>query len=73
IAMASERSPKAHDDYLQTLRDDAFIKVAKDYNESVQPLLKVKQDFLVERSGNGSTSKPEKKKGKFLGIFPRPF
>ena len=71
-AMAAERSPKAHDDYLQTLRDDAFIKVAKDYSESVQPLLKVKQSFLVERAGDGSTSKPEKKKGKILGIFPKP-
>lgn len=72
LAMTSERSPKAHEDYLQKLRDDAFIKIAKDYNESVQPLLKVKQDFLVERSGDGSTRKPEKKKGKILGIFPRP-
>jgi peptidyl-prolyl cis-trans isomerase SurA len=72
LAMTSERSPKAHEEFLQKLRDDAFIKVAKDYNESVQPLLKVKQDFLVERSGDGSTSKPEKKKGKILGIFPRP-
>ena len=72
FAMAAERSPKAHEEYLQTLRDDAFIKVAKDYSESVQPLLKVKQNFLVERSGDGSTSKPEKKKGKFLGIFPKP-
>jgi len=71
-AMAKERSPKAHEDYLQTLRDDAFIKVAKDYSESVQPLLKVKQSFLVERAGDGSTSKPEKKKGKILGIFPKP-
>jgi peptidyl-prolyl cis-trans isomerase SurA len=71
-AMAKESSPKAHDEYLQTLRDDAFIKVAKDYSESVQPLLKVKQSFLVERAGDGSTSKPEKKKGKFLGIFPKP-
>jgi len=73
LAMTSERSPKAHEDYLQKLRDDAFIKVAKDYNESVLPLLKVKQDFLVERSGDGSTSKPEKKKGKILGIFPKPW
>jgi peptidyl-prolyl cis-trans isomerase SurA len=72
FAMAKERSPKAHDDYLQTLRDEAFIKVAKDYSESVQPLLKVKQSFLVERAGDGSTSKPEKKKGKILGIFPKP-
>jgi parvulin-like peptidyl-prolyl isomerase len=72
FAMAAERSPKAHEEYLQTLRDDAFIKVAKDYSESVQPLLKVKQNFLVERTGDGSTTKPEKKKGKILGIFPRP-
>ena len=72
LAMASERSPKAHEEYVQKLRDDAFIKVAKDYSESVLPLLKVKQDFLVERSGDGSTSKPEKKKGKILGIFPKP-
>ena len=72
LAMAAERSPKAHEEYLQTLRDDAFIKVSKDYSESVQPLLKVKQNFLVERTGDGSTSKPEKKKGKILGIFPKP-
>jgi parvulin-like peptidyl-prolyl isomerase len=71
-AMAAERSPKAHEDYLQALRDDAFIKVAKDYSESVQPLLKVKQNFLVERTGDGSTSKPEKKKSRILGIFPKP-
>ena len=70
--MAAERSPKAHEDYLQTLRDEAFIKVSKDYNESVQPLLKVKQNFLVERTGDGSTGKPEKKKSKILGIFPKP-
>jgi len=72
LAMTQERSPKAHEDYVQKLRDEAFIKVAKDYKESVQPLLKVKQDFLVERTGDGSTPKPEKKKGKFLGIFPKP-
>ena len=72
LAITAERSPKAHEDYLQKLRDEAFIKVAKNYSESVQPLLKVKQDFLVERSGDGSTPRPEKKKGKILGIFPKP-
>lgn len=72
LAMTSERSPKAHEAFLQKLRDEAFIKVAKDYSESVLPLLKVNQNFLVERSGDGSTPKPEKKKGKFLGIFPKP-
>ena len=72
-AITIERSPKAHDDYLQGLRDDAYIKIAKDYNDSVQPLLKIKQDFIVEKTGDDSTkAAPEKKKGKFLGIFPKP-
>ena len=73
-AITIERSPKAREDYVQKLRDDAFIKIAKNYNESVLPLLKIKQDFLVERTSDGS-GKPasEKKKGKILGIFPKPW
>jgi len=70
-AITIERSPKAHEDYLQTLRDDAYIKVAKDYSDSVLPLLKIKQDLIVEKTGDDK--KPtEKKKGKILGILPRP-
>jgi parvulin-like peptidyl-prolyl isomerase len=73
-AITMERSPKAHDDYLQGLRDDAYIKVAKDYSDSVLPLLKIKQDFLVERTSDGSEKKAtEKKKGKILGILPKPW
>ena len=72
-AITIERSAQAHEDYLQSLRDDAFIKIAKDYSDSVQPLLKIKQDFIVEKSGDDSTkAAPEKKKGRFLGIFPKP-
>ena len=71
--MTIERSPKAHDDYLQGLRDDAYIKVAKDYSDTVLPLLKIKQDFIVEKSSDdNSKAAPEKKKGRFLGIFPKP-
>jgi peptidyl-prolyl cis-trans isomerase SurA len=72
-AMTIERSPKAHEEYLQQLRDDAYIKVAKDYRDSVLPLLKIKQDFIVEKSSDDTNkAAPEKKKGKFLGIFPKP-
>jgi peptidyl-prolyl cis-trans isomerase SurA len=70
-AITRERSPKAHDDYLQSLRDDAYIKVSKDYGDSVLPLLKIKQDFIVEKTGD-EKKRPEKKKGKLLGIFPKP-
>jgi peptidyl-prolyl cis-trans isomerase SurA len=71
-AMTAERSPKAREDYLQTLRDDAYIKVAKDYSDAVLPQLKIKQDFIVEKTGDDSERKPQKKKGKLFGIFPKP-
>ena len=48
-----ERSPQAHEDYLQGLRDDAYIKVASSYRDAVMPLLKIKGDFIVEKSGDG--------------------
>lgn len=70
-AITIERSPKAHEDYLQNLRDDAYIKVAKDYGDTVLPLLKIKQDLIVEKTGDDKKP-PEKKKGKILGILPRP-
>jgi len=72
-AITAERSPKAREDYLQTLRDDAYVKVAKDYSDSVMPQLKLKQDLIVEKTGDDSDKKPEKKKGRILGIFPKPW
>jgi peptidyl-prolyl cis-trans isomerase SurA len=71
-AMTIERSPKAREDYLQGLRNEAYIKVAKDYQEGVAPLLKLKPEAVVITSGDGSVPEKKKGKGKFLKIFPRP-
>ncbi len=74
-AMTIERSPKERDDYLQNLRNEAYIKVSKDYSAAVMPLLKLKEEATVERTDDGSSAeKPSanKKKGKFLKIFPKP-
>lgn len=74
-AMTIERSPKERDDYLQSLRNEAYVKVSKDYSAAVMPLLKLKEEVTVERSDDGSSAeKPSanKKKGKFLKIFPKP-
>jgi len=37
--MTAEQSEKAHDDYMKSLRKDAYIKPADNYREVVQPLL----------------------------------
>lgn len=70
-AMTMERSQKAREDYLQGLRNEAYIKIAETYRAGVAPLLKLPPDTTIESSDN-SSPKPEKKKGKLLGIFPRP-
>lgn len=70
-AITIERTPKAREDYLQQLRDDAYIKIAAGYRDSVAPLLKLPPEQTADNSS--STEKPaEKKKGKFLGIIPKP-
>jgi parvulin-like peptidyl-prolyl isomerase len=71
--MTGERATKAREDYLQTLRNEAYIKIADSYHESVAPLLKLMPEVITETTGDGSV-KPEKKKGrgKFLKIFPKP-
>ena len=72
-AMTIERSPKAREDYLQGLRNEAYIKVAKDYQEGVAPLLNLKPEAVVITTGDGSAGPAKKKgKGKFLKIFPKP-
>ena len=40
-AMLGERSAKERDEYLQNLRNEAFIKVSDTYRASVEPLLKL--------------------------------
>jgi peptidyl-prolyl cis-trans isomerase SurA len=70
-AITIERGPKAREDYLQGLRNDAYIKISENYRAGVAPLLKLPPEPIAENS-DGSTTKPEKKKGKLLGIFPKP-
>jgi len=76
-AIAIEKSPKAHDEYLQKLRDEAYIKLAPNYTAGVLPLLKIKEEVAVDASESSSGSRPvgkeHKGKGKFLKIFPKPF
>ena len=40
-AITRERSPKAREDYLQELRNDAYVKIADTYRAAVEPLLKI--------------------------------
>ena len=40
-AMTRERSAKAREDYLQGLRNDGYVKIADNYRDAVQPLLKI--------------------------------
>lgn len=70
-AMTMERGTKAREEYLQGLRNDAYIKISENYKAGVAPLLKLPPEPIAENS-DSSTTKPEKKKGKLLGIFPKP-
>ena len=67
IAMTGEQSPKAREDYLQNLRNDAYVNVAANYKDAVLPLLKIVPPPAVTKR-----DQPDKKKGKILGIIPRP-
>jgi peptidyl-prolyl cis-trans isomerase SurA len=70
-AITIERGKKARDEYLQRLRNEAYIKLSENYFAAVAPLLNLAPEKTAENSGT-STAKPEKKKGKLLGIFPKP-
>jgi parvulin-like peptidyl-prolyl isomerase len=69
-AITIERSTKAREDYLQGVRNESYIKIADSYRDAVAPLLKLAPEKTAD---NSSAAKPvEKKKGKFLGIIPKP-
>jgi peptidyl-prolyl cis-trans isomerase SurA len=40
-AVTEERMQKAREEYLQNLRNDAFVKIADNYRAEVEPLLKI--------------------------------
>jgi peptidyl-prolyl cis-trans isomerase SurA len=65
-AITRERSAKAREDYLQSLRNDGYVKIAESYRAEVEPLLKIVPPAAITKKA------PDKKKGKFLGIIPKP-
>jgi peptidyl-prolyl cis-trans isomerase SurA len=74
-AITIERTAKQREDYLQNLRNEAYIKISENYRQTVAPLLKLDPAKMADNADvqTGSSAKPpEKKKGKLLGIFPRP-
>jgi peptidyl-prolyl cis-trans isomerase SurA len=71
-AITIERSPKHREEYLQGLRDDAYIKLSANYRDTVGPLLKLAPEKTADNSSTQTAKPEEKKKGKLLGIFPRP-
>jgi parvulin-like peptidyl-prolyl isomerase len=60
-AMTIERSPQARDDYMQSLRNEGYVKVAESYNAAVEPLLKLTRPAAAKTSSS-EKSKNEKKK-----------
>jgi peptidyl-prolyl cis-trans isomerase SurA len=72
-AITIERGAARRDEYLQTLRNEAYIKISDNYRAAVAPLLKLAPEKTAENSDSSTAGeKPEKKKGKLLGIFPKP-
>lgn len=57
--MLAERADKERQAYLQTLRDEAYIKINDNYRDQVAPFLKLKTQSAAE-----NTAKPDDKKGK---------
>ena len=67
-AMTEERIGKEREDYLQGLRNDAYVKIADTYRPSVEPLLKI----VPPAAATKRDPKKEKGRGKILGIIPKP-
>jgi peptidyl-prolyl cis-trans isomerase SurA len=71
-AITIERTPKERDEYLKNLRNDAYIKISENYRAAVAPLLNLPPEKTADNSGTSGRKPEEKKKGKLLGIFPKP-
>ncbi len=63
-AITIERSTPARDAYLQNLRNDAYISLAKDYQDSVLPLLKISPPSQASNTDSNQKSDKKKNKGK---------
>lgn len=60
-AMLMERQPQERDKYLQTLRNEAFIKVTDTYRAGVEPLLKLNQPATAKSADTTDDKKNNKK------------
>ncbi|HET9479563.1 MAG TPA: peptidylprolyl isomerase, partial [Pyrinomonadaceae bacterium] len=60
-AMLMERQPKEREAYLQTLRNEAFIKVTEAYSAGVEPLLKLNQPATAKSADKTEDKKNNKK------------
>jgi len=58
-ALLSERAPKEREEYLQKLRNEAFIKVSETHRAAVEPLLKITAPVAAK---SGDKDKDDKKK-----------
>ena len=59
-AILMERQPKERDAYLQTLRNEAFIKVTDTYRASVEPLLKIAAPVAAKGKEKNDEKKSKK-------------
>jgi parvulin-like peptidyl-prolyl isomerase len=59
-AMLMERQPKEREAYLQTLRNEAFIKVTDTYRASVDPLLKIAAPVAAKGKEKNDDKKSKK-------------
>ena len=59
-AILMERQPKEREDYLQKLRNEAFIKVAEAHRASVEPLLKLNKQPVAAKTGEKNDKKNKK-------------
>jgi parvulin-like peptidyl-prolyl isomerase len=60
--MTSEKSDKAHEEYLRTLRKEAYIKPAEGYRNVVQPLLDKDKAETASKESAPATEKKDKNK-----------
>jgi parvulin-like peptidyl-prolyl isomerase len=67
-AMTDEILGKEREKYLQTLRNDGYIKIAANYKPDVEPFLHIVPPPAAVRKD----TKQSNSKGKILGIFPKP-
>ena len=71
-AITIERGTKAREDYLEKMRNESYIKISESYRDAVAPILKLAPEKTADNSSSGTAKPTEKKKGKLLGIIPKP-